>query len=157
MKKFKDLEKFGFKLKQPSKIKMDSQVDVGPIASLNTVMNTGPPKMDAEVTEDLKMEFPYFLLKGKPCIALHGLQLEVLQSFMEVPRLIDFNDEQWRFILCKIASTDPDLQFSIDCQLQFQLIEPDTINFFESPNRSASGTPTESPPASVLDTPKTGP
>ena len=119
-----NLLKFGFKTNSTIGNIPTSKLDYGPKVSESNLMDTGDGKQESEpVEEQPTAEFPFFLHNNKVLPAIHGFPLKILNKFVDIPRLGNFNDEDWRFILCKLISTDPDLLFNVECQVHCHILD----------------------------------
>lgn len=127
MSKNNTLKNFGFISKQFGDQPPAPAPETAPNTSNPELMEIGDPQetkteeteMETTETSPSTVEFPNFLLNGKPLLALHGIPLNILITLVDIPRIGQYNDEEWRFILCKSMAMDPELLFLADCQIQF--------------------------------------
>ena len=95
-------------------------VDIGAtIPAISTQMNTGTriKLLKTRRKINTQADFPFFWLNGKRKLALHGIPLETLTQLTDIPRTDGFEDEEWRFLLCKVIANDPDTMILVEDQL----------------------------------------
>ena len=134
MKKNATLTKFGFKLPKKAEAKADSQHDPGPPAPDSNVMDVGDEHQAKETEiEEIDSTFPFFAHNNKSLPAVFGFQLTFLQELTKIPRMDGFDDDTWRFILCKQAAHNPELMLSIECQVLHAQMDSEIADISTAP------------------------